>query len=234
MNMPIRGWNECLITYIMAASSNNFAIAKSVYQNGFSTGSAYLNGANFYNYTLPLGPSLGGPLFFSHYSFLGINPNGLTDGNNINYLTQVTNHTLINYTYSVQNPKKFYGYSDASWGLTACDIPGGYNACSPTNDVGVIAPTAAISSLPYTPDKSMKALRFYYYTLGDKLFKEYGFIDAYSMQQLWFSNTTLAIDQGPIIIMIENYRSQLIWNLLSNCPEVKRGLTSLGFKAPYL
>ena len=234
MNMPIRGWNECLITYIMAASSNNFAIAKSVYQNGFATGSAYLNGANFYNYTLPLGPSLGGPLFFSHYSFLGINPNGLTDGNNINYLTQVTNHTLINYTYSVQNPKKFYGYSDASWGLTACDIPGGYNACSPTNDVGVIAPTAAISSLPYTPDKSMKALRFYYYTLGDKLFKEYGFIDAYSMQQLWFSNTTLAIDQGPIIIMIENYRSQLIWNLLSNCPEVKRGLTSLGFKAPYL
>jgi hypothetical protein len=234
MNLPIKGWNECLITYIMAASSNNYAIAKSVYQNGFASGSSYLNGSNFYNYTLPLGPSSGGPLFFSHYSFLGINPNGLTDGNNINYLTQVTNHTLINYTYSVQNPKKYYGYSDASWGLTACDIPGGYNACSPTNDVGVIAPTAAISSLPYTPDKSMKALRFYYYTLGDKLFKEYGFIDAYSLQQLWFSNTTLAIDQGPIIIMIENYRSQLIWNLLSNCPEVKRGLTSLGFKAPYL
>jgi hypothetical protein len=234
MNLPIKGWNECLITYIMAASSNNYAITKAVYQNGFASGSGYLNGASFYNYTLPLGPNSGGPLFFSHYSFLGINPNGLTDGNNINYLTQVTNHTLINYTYSIQNPKKYYGYSDASWGLTACDIPGGYTACSPNNDVGVIAPTASISSLPYTPDKSMKSLRFYYYTLGDKLFKEYGFIDAFSLQQLWFSNTTLAVDQGPIIIMIENYRSQLIWNLLSNCPEVKRGLTSLGFKAPYL
>ncbi len=234
MNLPIKGWNECLITYIMAASSNNYSIAKAVYQNGFAAGSGYKNGANFYNYVLPLGPNLGGPLFFSHYSFLGINPNGLTDENNINYLTQLTNHSLINYTYSIQNPKKYYGYSEMSWGLTACDIPGGYTACSPTNDVGVIAPTAAISSLPFTPDKSMNALRFYYYTLGDKLFKEYGFIDAYSLHQLWFSNTTLAIDQGPIIIMIENYRSQLIWNLLSNCPEVKRGLTALGFKAPYL
>lgn len=234
MNLPIKGWNECLITYIMAASSNTFAIPKSVYQSGFASGSGYANGTKFYNYILPLGPNMGGPLFFSHYSFLGINPNGLIDENNINYQTQVVNHTLINYNYSVVNPKKYYGYSDVCWGLTACDIPGGYGANSPTNDIGVIAPTAAISSLPFTPIESMKALHFYYYTLGDKLFKEYGFIDSFSLHQKWFSNTTLAIDQGPIIIMIENYRSQLIWNLLSNCPEVKRGLTTMGFKAPYL
>lgn len=234
MNLPIKGWNECLITYIMAASSNTSAIPKSVYQNGFANGSGYLNGGLFYNYLLPLGQNSGGPLFFSHYSFLGINPNGLTDDNNINYQTQVVNHTLINYAHSVQNPRKYYGYSDVSWGLTACDIPGGYAACSPTNDLGVIAPTAAISSLPYTPDKSMKALRFYYYTLGDKLFKEYGFIDSFSLNQLWFSNTTLAIDQGPIIIMIENYRTKLIWDLLMSSSEVKQGLRNLGFKSPYL
>jgi len=234
MNMPIKGWNECLITYVLAASSNTSAISKLVYQNGFASGVGYKNGGSFYNYTLPLGPSLGGPLFFSHYSFLGINPNGLSDDNNTNYQTQVTNHTLINYTYCLQNPKKFYGYSDATWGLTASDIPNGYSASSPTNDIGVIAPTAAISSLPYTPDQSLKALRFYYYTLGDKLFEEYGFIDSFSLQQLWFSNTTLAIDQGPIIIMIENYRTKLIWDLFTSSPEIKRGLIQLGFSSPYL
>ena len=234
MNMPIKGWNECLITYVLAASSNTSSIPKLVYQNGFASGSGYKNGNSFYNFNLPLGPSLGGPLFFSHYSFLGINPNGLSDDNNINYQTQVVNHTLINYNYCLQNPKKFYGYSDATWGLTASDVPNGYAASSPTNDIGVIAPTAAISSLPYTPDKSLKALRFYYYTLGDKLFKEYGFIDAFSLQQLWFSNTTLAIDQGPIIIMIENYRTKLIWDLFTSSPEIKRGLVQLGFNAPYL
>lgn len=233
MNLQIKGWNECLITYILAASSNTSAIPKAVYQNGFTNSTSFLNGNSFYNYTLPLGPAMGGPLFWVHYSFLGLNPNGLSDAY-ANYQTQVENHTLINYAYSVQNPKKHFGYSESCWGLTACDIPNGYTACSPTNDVGVIAPTAAISSLPYTPDKSMKALRYYYYTLGDKIWKEYGFMDSFSLKEQWYSNTALAIDQGPIIIMIENYRTKLIWDLFSNSPEVKRGLTNLGFKSPYL
>lgn len=233
MNLQIKGWNECLITYVLAASSNTSAISKTVYQNGFTNSTNFLNGNSFYNYTLPLGPTMGGPLFWAHYSFLGLNPNGLSDAY-ANYQTQVENHTLINYAYSVQNPKKHFGYSESCWGLTACDIPNGYTACSPTNDVGVIAPTAAISSLPYTPDKSMKALRYYYYTLGDKIWKEYGFMDSFSLKEQWYSNTALAIDQGPIIIMIENYRTKLIWDLFSSSPEVKRGLTNLGFKSPYL
>jgi hypothetical protein len=233
MNLQIKGWNECLITYVLAASSNTSAIPKIVYQNGFASGSSFLNGNNYYNYNLPLGPNLGGPLFWAHYSFLGLNPNGLSDAY-ANYQTQVENHSLINYTYSVQNPKKHFGYSESCWGLTACDIPNGYTACSPTNDIGVIAPTAAIASLPYTPEKSMKAIRYYYYTLGDKIWKEYGFMDSFSLKELWYSNTALAIDQGPIIIMIENYRSKLIWDLFTSSPEVKRGLTNLGFKSPSL
>ena len=235
MNFKIQGWNECLITYIMAASSVTHIVPATVYTNGWAANgtNGFTNGNTYYGHTLPLGPALGGPLFFSHYSFLGINPNGLTDAY-ANYTTQTKNHTLINYSYCIANPKSYYGYSNQCWGLTASDIQNGYTASSPSNDVGVIAPTAAISSLPYTPTESMKALKFFYYTLGDKIFKDYGFVDAFALKDLWFAPSFLAIDQGPEIVMIENYRTNLIWNLLTSCPEVKAGMKKLGFSAPYL
>lgn len=233
INLPIRGWNECLITYIMAASSTTYGIPASVYQNGFKGSNNYINGNTYYGYPLPLGEARGGPLFFTHYSFLGINPNGLVESG-VNFKTQNTNHTLINYEYCKANPLNHYGYSDSIWGLTASDIEGGYTASSPNNDVSVIAPTAALSSFPYTPQQSMAALKFYYYVLGDKLWKEYGFVDAFSLRNNWFASSFLAIDQGPIVIMIENHRTQQIWNLLSNNQKVKAGMRSLGFTAPYL
>lgn len=233
VNVPVQGWNETLITYVLAASSNTNAISKQVYDSGFARNGAMKNGNMYYGYQLPLGTAFGGPLFFEHYSFMGINPNGLTD-QYANYQTQTINHTKINYEYCKANPKKWYGYSDQSWGLTASDVPNGYTASSPTNDVSVIAPTAAISSMPYTPAESMKALKFFYYVLGDKLWKEYGFVDAFSLKQLWYANSFLAIDQGPIIVMIENYRSGLLWNLFTSSPEVKNGMRTLGFTAPYL
>ena len=233
MNLPVRGWNESLITYVLAAASTTFPIPASVYNNGWKGAGGFTNGNIYYSYPLPLGPPLGGPLFFSHYSFLGINPNGLVDPS-ANYAIQTKNHTLINYNYCRANPRGYYGYSDSVWGLTASDIENGYTASSPTNDVSVIAPTAALSSFPYTPNESMAALKFYYYVLGDKLWKEYGFVDAFSLHNPWFANSTLAIDQGPIIVMIENYRSQLLWNLFTSCPEVKTGMQTLGFSAPYL
>jgi hypothetical protein len=233
MNVPIKGWNECLITYVLAASSATYSIPASVYTNGWKSGSTFLNGNTYYSYTLPLGPVLGGPLFFSHYSFLGINPNGLSDPS-ASYSTQTTNHTLINYNYCRANPRGYFGYSDSTWGLTASDVEGGYNANSPTNDIGVISPTAALSSFPYTPSESMAALKFFYYVLGDKIWKEYGFTDAFSLHNPWFANSFLAIDQGPIIVMIENHRSKLLWNLFTSCPEVKSGMRTLGFAAPYL
>lgn len=233
MNLPIRGWNEALITYVLAASSTTFSIPKSVYTNGWAGSPNFTNNNTYYGYQLPLGPVQGGPLFFAHYSFLGINPNGLTD-TYADYWKQNKNHTLINYNYCKANPKGFFGYSDACWGLTASDINNGYTASSPTNDVSVIAPTAALSSFPYTPVESMKALQFYYYKLGDKLWGDYGFYDAFSLKETWFANSTLAIDQGPEMIMIENYRSGLVWNLLMSCPEIKAGLIKLGFQSPNL
>jgi hypothetical protein len=233
MNVPIRGWNECLITYIMAASSATHGIPAAVYTNGWASSTSFTNGATYFGYQLPLGPSVGGPLFFSHYSFLGVNPNGLQD-TYANYGTQTTNHTLINYNHCRTNPNNQFGYSADNWGLTASDIKNGYTASSPTNDVGVIAPTAALSSFPYTPAESMRALKFFYYTLGDKLWKDYGFVDAFALKDAWFAGSFLAIDQGPIIVMIENYRTGLLWNLFTSCPEVKTGMRSLGFTAPYL
>jgi hypothetical protein len=234
MNFPIRGWNECLITYIMAASSPTHAIPQVVYAAGFARNGAMVNNGNYYGYSLPLGPANGGPLFWAHYSFLGVNPNGLNDVY-ANYQTQVVNHTKINYEYCKANPKNFFGYSNLCWGLTASDIPNGYIANEPNNDIGVISPTAALSSFPYTPVESMNALKFFYYKLGDKVFKQYGFVDAFSLKQLWYADSYLAIDQGPIIVMIENYRSQLVWNLFTSCPEVKNGMRNvLGFTAPYL
>ncbi|TCZ72239.1 glucoamylase family protein [Flaviaesturariibacter aridisoli] len=233
MNMPIRGWNECLITYVLAASSNTHSIPRSVYDQGWAQSGGMRNGSSYYGHPLPLGPAYGGPLFFSHYSFLGLDPNGLTDAY-ANYTTQVVNHALINHDYCVANPRKYYGYSDQCWGLTASDIPNGYTASSPTNDVGVLAPTAALSSFPYTPAESMKALRFFYYKLGDRLWSTYGPHDAFRLQDPWFADSYLAIDQGPIVVMMENYRSGLLWNLFTSCPEVKNGLRNLGFSAPYL
>ena len=233
MNMPIQGWNETLITYILAASSSTHGITKPTYDSGFAKNGAIKNGNSYYGYQLPLGEANGGPLFFEHYSFMGINPNGLTD-QYANYQTQTVNHTKINYEYCKANPKQWYGYSEQCWGLTASDIPGGYTASSPTNDVGVIAPTAALSSFPYTSTESMKTLKFFYYKLGDKLWGQYGFYDAFKLQQPWFANSYLAIDEGPIIVMIENYRTGLLWNLFMSCPEVKAGMQSLGFQSPYL
>jgi hypothetical protein len=232
-NVPVQGWNETLITYVLAASSTTHGITKAVYDSGFARNGAMINGKTFYGYQLPLGPDYGGPLFFEHYSFMSINPKSLTD-QYANYQTQTTNHTKINYEYCKANPKNWYGYSDQCWGLTASDIPNGYTASSPTNDVGVIAPTAALSSFPYTPTESMKALKFFYYKLGDKLWADYGFYDAFRLQDNWFSNSYLAIDEGPIIVMMENYRTGLLWNLFMSCPEVKTGMQNLGFSSPYL
>lgn len=233
-SIPVTGWNEALITYALAASSPNYSIRKGVYDTGWAQKGAIKNGSAYYGITLPLGESYGGPLFFSHYSFLGINPNNLSDAYCSNYFVQNSAHAQIDYSYCAANPKNNYGYSNLCWGLTASDIQNGYTASSPTNDVGVIAPTAAVSSIPYTPDQSMNAIKFFYYKLGDKIWGSYGFADAFDLNTPWFASSHLAIDEGPIICMIENYRTGLLWNLFMSCPEVKTGMKNLGFSSPNL
>lgn len=232
-DFPIRGFNECLISYVLAASSDKYPVSAAVYHKGWAQSDFFKNGKQFYSIELPLGFDYGGPLFYSQYSFLGLNPKGLTD-RYADYWEQNKNHTLINRAYCIANPNKYKGYGENSWGLTSSDSYVGYAEHKPGNDLGVISPTAALSAFPYTPEYSMKALRHFYYDLGDKIWGEYGFTDAFSESENWYAKSYLAIDQGPIIVMIENYRSGLLWKLFMSCPEVKEGLKKLGFKSPVI
>jgi hypothetical protein len=236
MNLPIRGYNECLITYVLAASSPTHPIVPAVYHEGWARGGAMRHPTSAYGYSLELrhngADETGGPLFWAHYSFLGLDPRGLKD-RYADYWTNNVHHTLINYEYCVRNPRHFKGYGADNWGLTASYSLKWYAAHSPSKDLGVIAPTAAISSLPYTPLQSMRAIRHWFTDLGGKLWGPYGFYDAFSEEHDWFPRRYLAIDQGPSVVMIENFRSGLLWDLFMSAPEIERGLRELGFESPH-
>ncbi len=225
MNFALSGYFEEQITYFLAAASPTHGIPKIVYSNGYGKNGAIVSNGTYYGYTLPLESPA--PLFWVQYSYLGLDPHFTDDYTN--YWTQNVNATLINYSYCVANPQQYAGYSDRCWGLTASDNPNGYGAQSPGNDNGTITPTAALSSFPYSPAESMRALRFFYDILGDRLWGPYGFYDAFNVTSGWYANSYLAIDQGPIIVMIENHRSGLLWNLFMTAPEVQGAKTTLGF-----
>lgn len=238
-NFLIQGYNECLITYLMAACSPTHGIPPQVYHEGWACGGDIISGNSPYGIPLILKHNTpgnkGGPLFWEHYSYLGLNPKGLED-QYANYWEVVVNHTKVNYEYCQENPKNFETYSPESWGLTASYTKRkgkeiSYSAHSPDNDRGVVSPTAAVSSLPYTPEKSMRAIRYFFTDLNDLLWGPAGFYDAYSFEEgeKWVAPRYLSIDQGPQIIMIENYRTGLLWGLFMNAPEVKHGLDKLGF-----
>ncbi|SJZ53861.1 glucoamylase family protein [Consotaella salsifontis] len=233
LDHEIRGWNECLITYVLAASSPTYAIDPDVYHRGWAGGPAFRNERRYYDIELPLGMNCGGPLFFSHYSFCGLDPHGLTD-RYADYFKQNVSHTLINYEHCRHNAAGHSGYGEACWGLTASDDPDGYSAHAPDNDNGSISPTAALSSFPYAPDQAMAALRHFIGDRGERIFGRYGFVDAFCDNRDWTADTFLAIDQGPIICMIENFRTGLLWRLFMSDPDVRIGLRRLGFDSPYL
>ncbi|MGF1638109.1 MAG: glucoamylase family protein [Cyclobacteriaceae bacterium] len=228
MNLPVRGWDEALIVYVLAAASPTHPIDAAVYHEGWARSGQMTNGKNFYGIEQPLGVDRGGPLFFAHYSFLGLDPRQLSD-QYADYWKQNRNHTLINRAYTISNPLGYAGYNESSWGLTASDNHEGYSAHAPNNDKGVITPTAALSSMPYTPEESIHALKHFYYNMGDRLWGPYGFYDAFNITEQWYADSYLAIDQGPIIIMIENYRSGLLWDLFMQNDDVKTGLDKLNF-----
>ena len=230
---PITGWNECLIAYVLAAASPSYPVSATVYHSGWTNSDVFHNGQMYFGIELPLGPPFGGPLFFSQYSFLGLDPRGLRD-RFADYWQQNCAHTLINRAYCIANPRRFAGYGPDCWGLSACDGDTGYRAFCPQNDRGVVAPTAALSAMPYAPRESMAALRHLYARLGEKVYRKYGFIDGFNLSQNWFASSHLAIDQGPIIVMIENYRSNLLWDLFMSCAEIRAGLQRLGFESPAL
>ncbi len=235
MDFPLKGYNECLITYILAASSPTHAIDPAAYHQGWARNGAIKTNTNTYGFDLNLRHNdteqYGGPLFWSHYSFIGLNPKGLKDAY-VDYWSHNTNHTLINRQWCIENPRGYKGYGENLWGLTSSYSIQGYAAHHPENDQGVITPTAALSSMPYTPEESMMVLVNMYRNYGNKVFGKFGFYDAFSIEENWFPQKYLAIDQGPILTMIENHRSGKPWELFMGAPEIKAGLEKLGFDYP--
>ncbi|MBD1421429.1 glucoamylase family protein [Sphingobacterium chuzhouense] len=237
MNHAIQGFDECMIAYILAASSPSHAIPADTYHKGWARDGAIRTSITKYDIPTVVKHNAKegevGPLFWSHYSFLGLNPNGLSD-QYANYQEVVTNHTKIHIAYAEDNPKQFKGYgADKGWGWTASYSTNGYNAHHPDNDpTGVISPTAAISSIPYTPKESISFMRYLKDSIGDKIWGKYGFYDAYSETENWYPQRYLAIDQGPMVVMIQNYKDGFIWNLFMGAPDVQEGLKKLGFSAP--
>lgn len=231
-NLPVTGWHEGLIAFVLGAGAPVHPLDPRAYHDGWASGGWFRNGRSFHGIPLPLGPDEGGPMFFSHYSFLGLDPRGLTD-RYADYAAQTLAHARINHAHCLANPGGFRGYGPA-WGLTACDGDKGYDAFSPTNDRGVIAPTGAIASMPYLPAEALAALRHYHEDFDGSLWSDCGFRDAFNETAGWVADSCLAIDQGPIVVMIENYRSGLLWRLFMGAPEVQQGLRRLGFSSPRL
>jgi hypothetical protein len=221
-----KGWNETLIVYILAASSPTYSITKAAYDEGFASNGGIKNGSVYYDYSLPFGPALGGFPGYSQYSFLGVDPNGLTDVYG-DYFKQVKNVHLINQAYCIASNKKHYYFTDSCWGF--------YGDVSKAEYEGTVFPYVALGGFPYTPTESMKALKYFYYKLGDKIFLDYGFAGAFNWSSgVNVTQQVLVYDQLSYLVSIENYRSQLPWKLFTGCPEIKTGMKKLGFSAPYL
>lgn len=231
MNFPLEGYNECLIVYVLAAASPHHSVPASAYHKGWARAGGIKSEAAPYGYPLLLrhngAEATGGPLFWAHYSWIGLDPRHLKD-DYADYWKALTSHVMSDYAYCVDNPKHFKGYGKDCWGLTASYSTVGYSAHSPGNDIGVISPTAALSSFPYAPEQSMAALKGFW-NQGDWIWGKYGFYDAFSVQDHWTVPHYLAIDQCTIAPMIENYRTGLLWRLFMSCPEIQKGLGSLGF-----
>ena len=232
MNFPLEGYNECLMAYILGASSPTHGIPAECFHEGWARSGGIKTDVKPYGLSLDAKHNgaevMGGPLFWAHYSYIGLDPRGLKD-QYVDYWNVTRNHAMVDYKYCVENPKNFVGYGENCWGLTASYSTKGYAAhCPGDNDCGVITPTAALSSFPYTPEESMRALK-YFYSKGEWIWGKYGFYDAFSETDNWTVPRYLAIDQLTIAPMIENYRTGLLWNLFMSCPEIQAGLAKLGF-----
>lgn len=252
INHQLIGWNETMIVYLLAMASPTHAIDKSIYYSGWASqeqeakgyrsswgqtndGEDYSNGNTYFGIKLDVGVSSGGPLFFIHYSYMGFNPHGIKDKyTDKDYFNTFRNMALINYRYCLENPKRQIGYGPECWGLTASDGPWGYHAAEPAQhqDDGTIAPTGALASFPYTPEQSMTALKNYYHNYGHFLWGEYGFLDAFNLNENWCADIYMGLNQAPVTVMIENYRSGLIWNLFMSNPEINKMVNNVFEKEP--
>lgn len=224
INHHIDGFNETMLVYLLAIASPTHPVPASLYYLGWAnpTSGHYANGHSFFGIKLDVGFGTGGPLFFTQYSYMGFDPHALTD-RYTNYFQNNRNMALINRAYCIENPGHHKGYGPDDWGLTASDGANGYLAHAPDlrDDDGTMTPTGALASFPYTPKASMAAFKYFYRDLGDRLWGIYGPRDAFNLDQNWFAPIYMGLNQAPITVMIENYRTGLIWKLFMSNPEIR-------------
>ena len=247
INHRLIGWNETMIAYLLAVASPTHPVPASLYTSGWASqaelaqayrqnwgktasGDHYANGRRYFGIDLPVGVGSGGPLFFTHYSFLGFDPRGKRD-RYANYYDNNRRLSLINHRYCVENPGHYEGYGEQFWGLTASDDHLGYLAHDPTpkQDNGTVTPTGSLSAFPYTPEESMRALKHFYYDRGAELWDIYGFRDACNPTENYVSSIFMGLNQAPIVVMIENHRTGLLWRLFMSNPEISSMLDAIGF-----
>lgn len=245
INHQLIGWNVTMITYLLAIAAPVHSIPISMYYTGWANldstgkqyrmnwgrtdqGSNYENNNFYFGVPLPVGVNNGGPLFFIHYSYMGLDPRQVQD-KYTNYFVNNRNIALINYRYCLENPGNYEGYGKGMWGLTASDGPYRYAADEPMphQDKGKMAPTGAISSFPYLPEEAMNALKNYYRNYGSFLWGEYGFRDAFSLHDNWCSEIYMGLNQAPMVVMIENYRTGFIWKTFMKNKEIREMLYNL-------
>ncbi|OGF03931.1 MAG: hypothetical protein A2W00_14405, partial [Candidatus Eisenbacteria bacterium RBG_16_71_46] len=225
----VEGWHEGLMTYLLAIASPTHPVPASLYTTGWARNGAMVNPNTYYGYRIYVGPAYGGPMFFAHYSFLGLDPRFRRDAY-ANYYVHNRNQALVQVAYCTQNPYGHAGYGASCWGLTASDQPGGYGVHWPfSNDNGTLTPTAALGSMPYVPVEALAAARHFYDVYGATLWSFRGYLDAFNPGAAWTATDQIAIDQGPIVIMIENHRSGRVWDAFMSNPEVAPALAAMGF-----
>ena len=248
INHKLTGFNEAMITYLLAIASPTHGVPGSMYDTGWASqgeearryragwsesneGGRYTNGKTYYGTKLDVGVGTGGPLFFTHYSYMGFDARGLRD-EFTDYFQNNRNMAKINYAYTLANPKHFKGYAANSWGLTAADGPEGYVPRAPDaeHDDGTMVPTGALSSFPYTPEESLAALKHWYRDLGEQVWGIYGPRDAFNETQDWYSPIYMGLNQAPIVVMTENWRTGLVWKMFMKNPEIGPMLEKAGFR----
>jgi len=242
---PLVGWNETMIVYLLAIASPTHSVPASLYHTGWAGqsdlavryrqgwgrtthGDHYTNSNTYFGIKLDVGVGTGGDLFFTHFSFMGFDPRNKKD-RYTNYFQNNRNLALINRAYCIANPNKRLGFGENCWGLSA-GVNSGGGKPNPREENGTINCMASLASFPYTPQESMAALKHFYHEHGNKLWGIYGFLDGFNLTENWFENVNMALNQAPIVVMIENYRTGLIWKMFMANEEIGPMLERVGFE----
>jgi len=223
------GYNEGMILYLLGLGVTGKPLPASAWE-GWTRGYLWSthHGQSYFDFP---------PLFGHQYSHCWVDFRGWQDaptrGRGLDYFENSRRAVLAQQAYCIENPRKHVGYGREMWGITACDGPGGYGArgAPPAEgDDGTLAPTAVVASLPFAPEVCLPTMHRIHREWGDRLWTRYGYRDAFNPGRDWVATDVLGIDQGPMLLMIENHRTGSVWRRMMTEPVIRRGMKRAGFR----